>query len=168
MRDNSGIPWRRITRRMSAACRAAVACARASSRSAVGEARPGRSNSGRGPLLTARLFALCAPGCAMVLSGCAPGSAQLEQRPEPVHAAAASPTNSAAKMCRPDHALLAPQPAPDCGFGGFDLKTMDPDQWARLKLEYERKCYQNAEKIARERLRQLQAAMTCQAEAARQ
>jgi hypothetical protein len=104
----------------------------------------------------------------MLLSGCAPGSAQLESKPEPIHAAAASPTISAAPMCRPDRALLAPQPAPDCGFAWSNLKTLDPDQWARLKLEYERKCYQNAEKIARERLRQLQAAIACEVESARQ
>jgi hypothetical protein len=30
-------------------------------------------------------------------------------------AEAASPTNSKAQMCRPDRALLAPQPAHDCG-----------------------------------------------------
>jgi hypothetical protein len=168
MRDNSGIPWRRITRRITAACRAAVACTRASSRSAFGYVRPGARNSDRGPLLAARLFILCALGCAMALSGCAPGSAQLESKPEPVLAAAASPTISAAPICRPDRALLAPQPAPDCGFAWSNLKTLDPDQWARLKLEYERKCYQNAEKIARERLRQLQAAITCEVESARQ
>jgi hypothetical protein len=103
----------------------------------------------------------------MAFSGCSPGSAQLESRPELINAAAASPTSSAAQMCRPDRALLAPQPAPDCGFGSFSLKTLDPDQWARLKLEYERKCYQNAEKIVRERLRLLQAATTCEAEPAR-
>jgi hypothetical protein len=113
------------------------------------------------------LLTLCTLGCAMALSGCSPGSAQLESKPEPINAAAASPTSSAAQTCRPDRALLAPQPAPDCGFGSFSLKTLDPDQWARLKLEYERKCYQNAEKIVRERLRRLQAAMICEAEPVR-
>jgi len=166
MRDNSGTPWRRITRRISAAFRAAVACARASSRSALGYVRPGASGSGRRPVLTARLSTLCALGCAMAVSGCAPGSAQLESRPAPIHAAAASPTE--ARMCRPERALLAPQPAPDCGFGRSNLKTLDPDQWTRLKLEYERKCYQNAEKIVRERLRLLQVATRCEAEPARQ
>lgn len=71
-------------------------------------------------------------------------------------------------MCRPHRALLVPQPAPDCGFGRSDPKTLDPDQWTRLQLEYERKCYQNAEKIVRERLRQLQTAVRCEAEPARQ
>jgi hypothetical protein len=59
--------------------------------------------------------------------------------------------------------LLAPQAAPDCGFGRADLKTVDPDQWARLKLEYELSCYKEAEKTARKRLRQLQAATKCEA-----
>jgi hypothetical protein len=70
-------------------------------------------------------------------------------------------------MCRPERAMLTPQPAPDCGFGWSSLKTVDPDQWARLKLESERKCYQNAEKIVRERLRLLQASVACEAEASR-
>jgi hypothetical protein len=60
--------------------------------------------------------------------------------------------------------LFVPQPVPDCAFGRSNLKTLDPDRWARLKLEYERKCYQNAEKIVRERLRLLQAATKCEAE----
>jgi hypothetical protein len=168
MRENSGIAWRRIVRRISAAFRTAVVCARASSRLVLGCVRPGTSGSGRGSVLTARLSPLCVLGWAMAVSGCAPGPAQPESRREPIHAAAASPANSEAQMCRPDRALLAPQPAPDCGFGRSDLKTLDPDQWAQLKLEYERKCYQNAEKIVHERLRQLQAAVKCEAEPARQ
>ncbi len=66
------------------------------------------------------------------------------------------------QICRPDTALLTPQRAPDCVFGRPDLKTLDPEQWARLKVEYERQCYQRAERTVRERLRQLQAAMKCE------
>ena len=32
------------------------------------------------------------------------------------------------------------QSAPDCVFHRAELKTIDPDQWARLKIEYERQC----------------------------
>jgi hypothetical protein len=64
-------------------------------------------------------------------------------------------------ICRPDPALLAPQAAPDCKFGRAELKTLDPEQWARLKVEYERQCYQRAETDVRERLRLLQAASKC-------
>jgi hypothetical protein len=63
-----------------------------------------------------------------------------------------------------DAALLAPQPAPNCELGKADLKAVDPDEWARLKTEYERQCYQDAEKAARERLSQLQASSTCKIE----
>jgi hypothetical protein len=33
---------------------------------------------------------------------------------------------------------------------------VDPNEWARLKIDYERQCYQDAEKIARDRLGLLQ------------
>jgi hypothetical protein len=103
-----------------------------------------------------------------MFSGCAPGPEHPQSRPDPVNAAAASPVTSVAQMCRPERALLVPPRAPDCGFGWSNLKTVDPDQWARLKVESERKCYQNAEKIVRERLRLLQASLTCEADTARQ
>jgi hypothetical protein len=106
----------------------------------------------------------------LTLSGCAPGPA-----PEPVRAALNEPEltepselkpselkSSEFKSCRPDRALLAPQPAPDCAFRRSDLKTLDPDLWARLKIEYERECYQTAERVARKRLRLLQAANRCE------
>jgi hypothetical protein len=43
---------------------------------------------------------------------------------------------------------------------------VDPQEWARLKLEYERACYLNAEKAARERLGQLQESAGCEVEPA--
>jgi len=93
------------------------------------------------------------------LAGCAPS-------PGPEAAQAASTPTPAEtqkpQICQPDSALLAPQVAPDCVFGRPDLKTLDPEQWARLKVEYERQCYQRAERSVRERLRQLQASMKCE------
>jgi hypothetical protein len=41
---------------------------------------------------------------------------------------------------------------------------VDPDEWARLKTEFERQCYQDAEKAARDRLNELQASSTCEIE----
>lgn len=155
MRNNSGTSSRRITRRTSAALRAAVTCMRASSRSTRRYVRLGTSGSRRWSLLTSRLSILYALGCAMALSGCAAS--------DPTSARAAS----GPQTCRPDRALLTPQPAPDCGFGRADLRTLDPDQWARLKLEYELKCYKEAENTARRRLQQLQAATKCEAPPAR-
>jgi len=112
--------------------------------------------------IASRLSILRAIACAMAVSACSQGSPF-----DPINASATSPTNSDAQICRPDRALLAPQPAPDCGFGRADLKTLDPEQWARLKLEYELKCYKEAEKTARQRLRLLQAATRCEALVAR-
>ena len=68
------------------------------------------------------------------------------------------------RVRRPDPALLAPQPAPSCEFKRADVKTVDPDEWARLKTEYERQCYQDAEKAARDRLSRLQASSLCEIE----
>jgi hypothetical protein len=89
---------------------------------------------------------------ALAVSGCA--------QPDPIQAG--SGVNTEASICRPDPALLVPQSAPDCAFRRSELKTLDPNQWARLKIEYERQCYQNAEKSVRDRLRRLQAITRCE------
>ena len=81
---------------------------------------------------------------------------------EKVHAETVPPAEL--RVHRPDPALLAAQPAPHCEFTNTDLKAVDPDQWERLKTEFERKCYQDAEKAARDRLGQLQASSTCEIE----
>jgi hypothetical protein len=72
------------------------------------------------------------------------------------------------RVRRPDPALLAPQPTPNCEFKRADIKAVDPDEWARLKIDYERQCYQDAEKAARERLSQLQGSAACEIERAPQ
>jgi len=112
------------------------------------------TNSGAKASRTARRLAVALPMLAS-LSACAPGPS-----PETAQAAARAEMQQTA-VCRPDPALLTPPIAPDCAFGRLELKTLDPDRWARLKIEYERKCYQQAEKDVRERLRLLQAASRC-------
>ena len=107
----------------------------------------------------ARPLALALPVLA-ALAGCAPAPApEASQSAAPAHAELQEPP-----ICRPDSALLVPQSTPDCVFGRPDLKTLDPEQWARLKVEYERQCYQRAERFVRERLRQLQLAARCESE----
>ena len=99
---------------------------------------------------------------ALGLAGCAP-------TPAPETATAMAPVRAEvqeAPRCRVDPAFLVPQSPPDCVFGRPDLKTLDPDQWARLKVEYERRCYRRAERTVRDRLRLLQAANRCEAEGA--
>ena len=106
----------------------------------------------------ARRLALALPLLG-ALAGCAPTPG-----PEAAQAAIASTLAETQKpqVCQPDSALLVPQRAPDCVFGRPDLKTLDPEQWARLKVEYERQCYQRAETLVRERLRLLQVAARCE------
>ena len=114
---------------------------------------------------------------AMGLAGCAREPAHrelgLSQRDvKAIHVRSASRARSNAqsqqhaelRVHRPDPALLAPQPAPSCEFKRADVKTVDPDEWARLKTEYERQCYQDAEKAARDRLSRLQASSLCEIE----
>ena len=57
--------------------------------------------------------------------------------------------------------LLASRAAPNCEFAGPEPDTIDADLWARLKLDYERHCYKQAEMLARKRLRQLLASDQC-------
>jgi hypothetical protein len=128
-----------------------------------------------------KLLTVCVIFCAMSFAGCARNPAQREVSPA-LHEGKASPIRAPIrtrrysepiryaepKIRRPDPALLSPQPAPDCEFKRSDLKIVDPDEWARLKVEYERQCYLDAEKAARERLALLQTSSTCEIEPVRQ
>jgi hypothetical protein len=131
--------------------------------------------------LTPKLLAACAILCSILVAGCARNPPQREFNPAQrevkapptrpvVRARRHSEQYSYAKpsIRRPDPALLSPQPAPDCEFKRADLKTVDPDEWARLKVAYERQCYQDAEKAARDRLNLLQSSATCEIEPAPQ
>ncbi len=121
-----------------------------------------------GPELPARRFlTIFAVLCTMIVAGCARSPVQHDFNPAPPKLKAASVRATArSHQCsepprepqirRLDPALLAPQPAPDCEYKRSDLKTVDPDEWARLKTEYELKCYRDAEEVARARLSLLQ------------
>ena len=129
----------------------------------------------------AKLVTVCVVLCSMSFAGCARNPAQREASPA-LHEGKTSPLRASVrprrhaepyryaepKIRRLDPALLSPQPAPDCEFKRSDLKTVDPDEWARLKIEYERQCYRDAEKAARERLALLQTSSTCEIEPVRQ
>ena len=91
---------------------------------------------------------LLAAATAMALAGCARQQSQHEAQaavPPPV----------------PRPAYCEPSPAPDCAFKGSKLKTVDPAEFARLKLAYERRCVRRAEKAEHERMRELNAAGLC-------
>ena len=127
--------------------------------------------------LSPKLLAISVAVLAMGLGGCArnaahsdPNLVQRKVKAPPVRAPlnarphAEAPKLTELRVRRPDPELLAAQPAPNCEFGRADVKAVDPDEWARLKAEYERQCYRDAEQVARERLIQLQASSTCEIE----
>ena len=123
--------------------------------------------------LAPKLRTIFVVACAMGVTGCARNPAQrdLEVRNPPQRVARIAPVRVPARARvyseerhhaelparRPDPALLIPQPAPNCEFKRADIKAVDPEEWAHLQVEYQRQCYQDAEKAARERLSQLQA-----------
>jgi hypothetical protein len=124
-----------------------------------------------------KFLTVCVILCSLSFAGCARNPAPRELTPA-AHESKAPPVRAPARprrivetiryvqptIRRPDPALLAPQAAPDCEFKRSDLKTVDPDEWARLKVEYERQCFQDAEKTARERLVRLQTSNFCEIE----
>jgi hypothetical protein len=129
--------------------------------------RSGTGGLGAVSALAPKLLALAALSLATALAGCAQHSAQHEVKADPIVAAAPPQGYPDFRIRRPNRALLVSQPAPDCEFRVTELKTVDPDQWARLKLDYERQCYQQAEKKVRDRLRLLQASSRCEIEPVR-
>jgi hypothetical protein len=95
----------------------------------------------------------------IAVAGCAQNTAQQGLESIRMHVTPRARHHAQPRLRRLDRALLTPQPAPDCEFNIPDLKTVDQDVWASLKLDYERRCYQNAEEVARERLALLQRAV---------
>jgi hypothetical protein len=156
----------------------------ASCRSALHRVQPDAKGLGPRPALVPKFLALSAIACALALAGCASNSAQRESKAVPLIHAAAPPHQRESKAVPPIHAaapphryselrirrpgLVFPQPAPPRKpRRADDLKPVDPDQWARMKLDYERQCYQHAEQMVRDRLRLLQAASKCEIEPVR-
>jgi hypothetical protein len=117
------------------------------------------------------LLAISILACTLTVAGCACNPARGDLHPArhkgiaPVHTGARADHDTGQRRSTelqahlPDAALIAPQPEPDCEFKGANVEAMDATELARLKIEYERQCYQNAEKAARGRLGSLQAAV---------
>src|SRR5699024_4612238 len=66
---------------------------------------------------------------ALLASAVALASCARQQNPQDAHAGPA----------RPQPAYCQPRPAPDCEFRNASLRTVDPAEFARLKLAYERR-----------------------------
>jgi hypothetical protein len=125
------------------------------------------------PSFAPKLMTIAIIACAAALAGCARNPAQHELK-SAQHEVRAAPVcvparpriiytearrRAEPRIRRPDAALLEPQTAPNCEFRRADIKAVDPDAWARLKAEFERQCYLDAERAARDRLSELQAAV---------
>jgi hypothetical protein len=107
----------------------------------------------------------------LVQAGCASDHSDYGYAVSPASASVAKKP-SAKRVPSPDQALLAPQRKPDCESGAAIAETAHTPEGAqpassasdagvdmalRIKLEYERECYKQAEIRARERLLRLQA-----------
>lgn len=66
-----------------------------------------------------------------------------------------------AALPQPQPSYCQPRPAPDCAFRESTRRTLDPAEFARLKLAYERRCIRRAEKTERARMRELRASGAC-------
>jgi hypothetical protein len=96
---------------------------------------------------------------ALVLSGCSTALV----RPESHADSAAEPVLRRAEInTHRRHVLLAAPAPPDCEYRGSDADAVDTDLWERLKLDYQQHCYQHAEALVRNRLRQLQVSGLCE------
>jgi hypothetical protein len=106
--------------------------------------------------------------CALLLAGCA--QAYSDYTESVSDSPAASPRRHVAKKAipLPNQALLAVPGRPDCEASGQQLASAavvpssppsekNADLALRIKLEYERECYRQAESRVREQLRRLQA-----------
>ena len=108
--------------------------------------------------------------CALALTGCVPAYSHHTESLSDVPVAGAKRQAAKKAVPLPSQALLAPQGTPDCEGKGQQLASSDTsatvvpprpetnaDLALRIKLEYERECYRQAEARVREQLRKLQA-----------
>ena len=108
--------------------------------------------------------------CALALTGCAPAYSNYTDALSDAPVAGSKRQASKKAVPLPSQALLAPQGTPDCEGKGQQLASSDASAAAvaarpesnadlalRIKLEYERECYRQAEARVREQLRKLQA-----------
>jgi hypothetical protein len=140
---------------------------------------PERAGESTRPRTVARtLLALSAASLVLTVAACSSNSAQNKSASTQVSAQGkfvqdrsiqdkSATYRGATAIPRPhrfNRTPIAHQPAPDCEFKGPEPETVDADQWARLKLDYERHCYEQAEMRARKRLEQLLASGKCRVE----
>ena len=107
--------------------------------------------------------------CALALTGCVPAYSNYTESFSDGPVAGSKRQAAKKAVPLPSQALLAPQGTPDCESKGQQLASTDAsvamaprpetnaDLALRIKLEYERECYRQAEARVRDQLRRLQA-----------
>jgi tetratricopeptide (TPR) repeat protein len=104
--------------------------------------------------LSALAIALTIAGCssyAMLNKSASARAEQIKHASRAYKIAVAHPQSGIHRY----HSLEATPLAPNCELTGQEPDTVDTDLWARLKLDYERHCYKQAETFVRKRLQQL-------------
>jgi len=114
--------------------------------------RPVSRNRTRLRASVRRILALSVASLALTIAGCSSNPTQ--------HKFAAYRTASHQRT----GAQVAPQPAPRCELAVPKPNTVDAELWARLKLDYERHYYQQAEMLVRKRLQRLLTSGRCRIE----
>jgi hypothetical protein len=117
------------------------------------------------PALVRIRLGSCAVSIALTITGCssyaAPDKSASTGNQSTLYSSTAPVADPQSATHRVRRALLAARAAPNCELAGPEPDTMDADLWARLKLDYQRHCYKQAEMLARKRLRQLLASGQC-------
>ena len=149
----------RIVDHLSVACDLLVDHTSASRRSLSRCVGPDAKHRAELCALARKLLVPTAVSCTLVMAGCASHSVWPEPKLVSSEPSAPEHRRFGPAVHRSDRALLAPQPAPDCEFKGPERDDVAADLLARLKLDYERHCYQQAENLVRNRLRLLQASV---------
>jgi hypothetical protein len=156
----------RIVNHLSTACDLLVYHASASHQSLSCCIRPDAKDRAKPCAFARKLLIPSAVSCTLAVAGCA--SQSVSPEPRLVSSAPSAPEHRrfGPAIHRSDRALLASQRAPDCEFKSPERDAVDADLLARLKLDYERHCYQQAEMLVRNRLRLLQNSATSPSEPA--
>jgi hypothetical protein len=114
---------------------------------------PVSKNRARLHAVARRIAALSVASLALTIAGCSSNSTQYK---------------SAAYHTASPHlrsgAQVVPQLAPDCELRVPEPNAVDAELWGRLKLDYERHCYQQAEILVRKRLQRLLTSGKCRIE----
>jgi hypothetical protein len=117
-----------------------------------------RKPSARPRILARSFLMLAALPCWLALAGCS----TVLVRPDVEDYASLPAQRHSEPKVRKLRALLASQPRPNCEYKGSEADRLDADLWARLKLDYERHCFEHAEALVRRRLRALQVSGLCE------